>query len=74
VLSKNLNVDGGSQHVEFQHSGPHPAIVLLAARPYQKRTKWGQKYPFFRLLTLSNVFRIKGRQASGHRVKMALYR
>jgi len=30
------------------HEGPHPAIVLPAARPYQKRTKSRQKYPFLR--------------------------
>ena len=55
-------------------NGPHPAIVLPAARPYQNRTKRQQKRPFCRLLALSNTFRINGRHARGQRVKMALYR
>jgi hypothetical protein len=54
-----------------RHERPHPAIVLPAARPYQKRTKSRQKYRFCRLLTLINVFRINGRWGDGYCVQLS---
>ena len=53
---------------------PHPAIVLPAAQPYQKRTKHRRIYRYFPLLALSNLFGTNGRWVDCDRVKMALYR
>jgi len=53
---------------------PHPAIVLPAAQPYQKRTKSRRIYRYFPLLALSNLSRTNGRWVDCDRVKMALYR
>jgi len=56
--------------------GPHPAIVLPQPtdRAYQKRTKYRLIYRHFRLLALSNLFRVNSRWVDADRVKMALYR
>ncbi len=45
--------------------GPHPRHCLACGhRPYQKRTKYRQIYRYFRLLTLSNLFRVNSRRVA----------
>jgi len=56
--------------------GPHPAIVLPAARrpSVPKAYQMPANIPVFPLLTLSNLFRVNSRWVDGDRVKVALYR
>jgi hypothetical protein len=50
-----------------------PPLSCLRPPTVPKRTKYQQIYRYFRLLTLSNLFRVNSRRVDGERVKMALY-
>ena len=47
-----------------------PPLSCLRAPTVEKRTQYRQMYLYFRLLTLSNLFRVNRRRVDGERVTM----